>query len=961
MARRLQKGSPNEAMSRHRIDSRSEEPGAAASRPAQEHAVTLPGRTVGTGARRLAGMAAGALILLGLYVTSRHDYLLFHSLAEMFSIIVAAGIFAIAWHTRRALGNNYLLFIGIAYLFVAAIDLLHTLAYTGMGVFTGYGTNLPTQLWVSARYLESTSLLAAPLLVRRKIDARLVFIGFAIISSLLLVSIFDWKTFPVAFVEGTGLTTFKKASEYAISLILLAAACLLYWRRSLFEPTVLRLLLASILVTIVSELTFTLYTDPYGLANVLGHLLKIVSFYLIYKAIIETGLTRPYDLLLGSLARREQALRETADQYAALVGNLAEAVFRIRDGTVVWCNSAVEKVYGYTQEELTGKGASFFYPDNMAPAEFLEEVSRGIRERGLYLNTARVQRKDGSLVDIEYSVSPLPGRNPPEVIAVARDVSERRHSQEAVAQALVESRQRQAEVEALLEGSRAVLENVEFQGAARSIYGFCKNLVGATAGYVALLSPDGAENKVLFLDSGGLPCAVDPLLPMPIRGLRTRAYRAGRAVYENDFAHSEWASFLPEGHANLHSVLFAPMMIEGKAVGLLGLANKPGGFTENDARLSSAFGELAAIALRNAWATELLQDSEERFRSVVETAGDAVISIDADGNTVYWNRAAETIFGYEAGEMIGKPITEIMPERFRSPHMEGMARATTTGETRMVGNTVEMSGLRKDGSEFPLELSLATWKSRGSTFFTAVVRDITERKKVDELKDEFIGLVSHELRSPLTVVIGAVHTALTEMERLSPEDTRQLLEDAAAEADILSHLLGNLLELSRAQANRLVLYVEPLDMRTLIHGMMDKVGPRHPGHGFTASVPRGLPPVYADRLRVERILYNLVENAAKYSPRGEQIRVSVKRDRERLTVGVSDRGIGMSIEQQATLFRPFQRLEDSVRAGVKGIGLGLLVCRRLVEAHGGRIWVESEPGKGSTFYFTLPLKQPVAA
>jgi len=908
----------------------------------------------------LSGIALGCVLLLGLYFASRHNYLLFHTLAEMFSIIVAAGIFAISWHARRALNNNYLLFIGIAYLFVAAIDLLHTLAYTGMGVFTNYGTNLPTQLWVAARYVQSASLLTAPLLIRRRIDARLVFIGFAIVCSLLLVSIFGWKTFPVAFVEDTGLTTFKKASEYAISAILLGAAYLLYRRRSLFEPTVLRLLLASILVTIGSELMFTLYTDPYGLANVLGHLLKIVSFYLVYKAIIETGLTRPYDLLLGNLAQRERALRDTADQYAALMSNLSEAVFRIRDGTIVWCNSAVEKMYGYTPEELIGKESSFFYPATTTPSEFVGEVSRGIRDQGRYLNTARFQRKDGSQVDIEYSVAPLPGRNPPEVIAVARDVTEQRRAQEAVAQALVESQRRQAEVTGLLEGSRAVLENLEFPGAARSIYDFCKKIVGASSGYVALLSPDGTENKLLFLDSGGLPCTVDPSLPMPIRGLRERAYATGRAVYENDLAHSEWASLLPAGHTTLDSVLFAPMTIEGKAVGLIGLANKPGGFTENDARLSSAFGELAAIALRNAWAVESLQESEERFRSVVETAGDAVISIDADGNTVYWNRAAETIFGYEAEEMIGKPITEIMPEHFRSPHEEGLARVATTGETRMVGNTVEMSGLRKDGTEFPLELSLATWKSKGSTFFTAVVRDITERKKIDELKDEFIGLVSHELRSPLTVVIGAVHTALTEMERLSPEDTRQLLEDAAAEADILSHLLGNLLELSRAQANRLVLYVEPLDVRIVVKGVIDKIGPRHPEHGFTANVPAGLPPLYGDRLRIERILYNLLENAAKYSPRGEDVLVSAKRDRERLTIGVTDRGVGISVEHQAALFQPFQRLEDSVRAGVKGIGLGLLVCRRLVEAHGGRIWVESEPGKGSTFYFTLPLKQPGA-
>jgi signal transduction histidine kinase len=119
--------------------------------------------------------------------------------------------------------------------------------------------------------------------------------------------------------------------------------------------------------------------------------------------------------------------------------------------------------------------------------------------------------------------------------------------------------------------------------------------------------------------------------------------------------------------------------------------------------------------------------------------------------------------------------------------------------------------------------------------------------------------------------------------------------------------------------------------------------------------PKRLPPVRADQLRVERILYNLLENAVKYSPPGGEIRVFAKRERERLVIGVSDQGIGISLHDQAKLFGPFQRLEDSRLDGVKGAGLGLLVCRRLVEAHGGQIWVESEPGRGSTFFFTLPL------
>jgi PAS domain S-box-containing protein len=377
-----------------------------------------------------AGIATGALALLGLYFASEENYLLFHTLAEMFSIIVAVGIFGLAWLTRRSLGNNYLLFIGIAYLSVAGFDLLHTLSYTGMGVFTGYGTNLATQLWVSARYIESLSLVVAPLLIGRRLNAHLAFLGYAVVSSLLLTSIFAWEVFPEAYAEGLGLTTFKRGSEYAISAVLLGAAFLLYRRREVFEPTVFRLLLASILVTVSSEMAFTLYTDPFAPANFAGHVLKIISFYLIYRAIIETGLVRPYDLLLGNLQEREQALRQTGERYALLVGNLAEAVLSIREGVVIWCNESVEKVFGYGRDELTGREASFLFPDSPSPPVFIEEVSGNIKEHGVYISTARLRRKDGSWVDVEYSVSQLPETNPPELIAVARDVSERKRAEE---------------------------------------------------------------------------------------------------------------------------------------------------------------------------------------------------------------------------------------------------------------------------------------------------------------------------------------------------------------------------------------------------------------------------------------------------------------------------------------------------------------------------------------------------
>ncbi len=250
------------------------------------------------------------LLLFGLYLTILHSYLLFHCLAEIFSIVVACGIFMLAWNSRRFLDNTYLLFIGIAYLFVGSLDLIHTLSYKGMGVFQGYGTNLPTQLWITARYMESLSFLIAPFFLGRGLKTNFVFLGYSLAISLLLGSIFYWNLFPECFVEGMGLTPFKKISEYIISLFLFASIATLFKKRREFDTIVLRLLIASIILTIVSELAFTLYVHAYGLPNLIGHYLKIISFYLIYKAIIETGLARPYTLLFRNLKQSEEALQK---------------------------------------------------------------------------------------------------------------------------------------------------------------------------------------------------------------------------------------------------------------------------------------------------------------------------------------------------------------------------------------------------------------------------------------------------------------------------------------------------------------------------------------------------------------------------------------------------------------------------------------------------------------------------
>ena len=192
-------------------------------------------------------------------------------------------------------------------------------------------------------------------------------------------------------------------------------------------------------------------------------------------------------------------------------------------------------------------------------------------------------------------------------------VVERKKAQEQISKALKKARQGEVEVSALLLAAKSVLQNRGFNSSARLIFDSCKALIGATSGYVALLSDDGKDNIVLFLESGGLPCTVDPALPMPIRGLRATAYNMGKAVVENNFANSEWTSFLPNGHVTLQNVLFSPLKVDDKTVGIMGLANKEEGFTEHDAELALAFADIASIALINSKMIDMLEESQKNL------------------------------------------------------------------------------------------------------------------------------------------------------------------------------------------------------------------------------------------------------------------------------------------------------------------------------------------------------------
>ena len=255
---------------------------------------------------KLLGAAAFWILLaVGLYFISRANYPLFHSIADTATIFIAAGVFVVVWNRRRILDNHYYLFVGIAFLFFALLDFMHMLGNRGMGVFPAYG-NLGPTFYIASRYVLGVSLLLAPLFIRRKLNTGLMLASYSVLTAFILLSVFTWRVFPVTFVEGVGLTPFKIISDYIICLILAAATFLLLVNRRAFDPVMLRLMVGSLVLSIATGLAFTLYVDPFGITNAVGHFFQIASFFLVYLAVVETALTRPHDILYRNLTQRKE-------------------------------------------------------------------------------------------------------------------------------------------------------------------------------------------------------------------------------------------------------------------------------------------------------------------------------------------------------------------------------------------------------------------------------------------------------------------------------------------------------------------------------------------------------------------------------------------------------------------------------------------------------------------------------
>lgn len=363
-------------------------------------------------------------------------------------------------------------------------------------------------------------------------------------------------------------------------------------------------------------------------------------------------------------------------------------------------------------------------------------------------------------------------------------------------------------------------------------------------------------------------------------------------------------------------------------------------------------------------AEQALRESEERFRSVSDTAADAILTADTSGKIVYFNRGAERIFGFAAAEVLGKPLTVLMPERFRRAHEAGLRRYLSTGEAHVIGKTVELAGQRKDGTEFPLEISLSDWKTREAIFFTGILSDITQRKQYErEILDRSAQLevankeleafsysVSHDLRAPLRGIDGFSQILQEDYSGKLDAAGLDALKRVRAAAQHMAQLIDDMLNLSRV--TRTEMHRASVNLSALAQSIADGLHRHEPGRAVDFVIGPGIEADGDPRL-LRVVLDNLLGNAWKFTSRHDRARIEFGQMQcdGRRAFFVRDDGAGFDQAYADRLFGAFQRLHGATE--FPGTGVGLATVQRIVHRHGGSVWAEGAIERGATFYFAL--------
>lgn len=464
----------------------------------------------------------------------------------------------------------------------------------------------------------------------------------------------------------------------------------------------------------------------------------------------------------------------------------------------------------------------------------------------------------------------------------------------------------------------------------------------------SILAKHGLPGHALFLENRAVP----GLIEVAEEGARDALQREiwlspeeqNRIIYRYPLDETHWDVIAVQSRAAATSPGWRLWQQTGWALGVLGII---GIATLIVIRRSQLSVESSALSL---------EKQQRCLRAIVETVAEAIITIDQRGVIQTFNPAALRTFGYRASEVIGQNVRMLMPEPYHSEHDGYLAHYLSTGERRIIGKGLEVTGRRKDGSSFPMELAVNDSLVGGQHLFTAAIRDITERKQIDQMKNEFISIVSHELRTPLTSIRGSLGLIAGGAIGEIPPQAKQLIDIASNNSERLVRLINDILDIEKIESGKMQFEMKPQRLLPLVEQAIESSHGLAVQHGVGIELESDPADLSAklDAERITQVLLNLLSNAVKFSPHEAKVRVSINRTENGVRVAVSDSGRGIPEEFRGRVFEKFAQADASDGRQKGGSGLGLSICKAIIQEHGGEIGFDSQPGEGSTFYIELP-------
>lgn len=876
------------------------------------------GRTSG---RRYVWLVVLLAVCSALSLTGHYNNLLFRSLAELFSVFIAGVIFMISWHSRRYSVNDYFLFIGIAFLYIGFIDLLHTLAYRGMGVFKGDGADLSAQLWMAARYMQGLSFLAAPFFIERRLDPRWAFAVYSAVTAVLLLSIFSWGLFPSCYVEGFGLTPFKVLSEYIVSFLLLASIPLLLKKGGKLDRHVPRLMIAAILATVAAEMAFTLYADVYGILNMIGHFFRILAFFLIYQAIIVTGLFKPYAALFRDL-------KESEEKYRTILENIEDGYHEVDlAGNFTFFNESFRRILGYAGDDLMGMNYRRYAADE-ASADRVLKAYNGVYRTGEPLQRFEwdIVRKGGARRSVEVSVSLVrdaEGRRRG-FRGIVRDTTARKQKEDALQEALEKSR----ELEFIVNHSPAVVWlwraaegwPVEYVSDSLALFGYRPDdfTSGRTA-YASIVHPDD--------------------LPRVAAEVETYT-REGRSEFTQEYR------------------------ILTKSGEIRFIDDRTWVRRGTDGSITHYQGILLDITER--------KRAEELYRAIAEQSF-AGVYLSQEGTFVYVNPRFAVMSGYSPDDMAGmKSLSIVHPED--RDNVSRYALEMLRGERR---TPYEFRGVTKNGETRWIMETVSPTKYEGKPSVLGTTTDVTEIKKAEKdlrqayqelrkTKDQLIQTgrlaalgqiaagAAHEIFNPLNIMMMRVQW-LESKEPLA-EAVKTALDSFKIQINRIVRIVDGLKDFSRPSPEG----KEAVQINGFVERMLTACSHRFDAEEVDVKkeFQAELPPVYIDVQRMEKAFLHIVNNALDAMRKSGRKVLGIKTvlltgdaKGTRVGIAVSDTGVGIKEEDLNRVFDPFY----TTKGPDKGIGLGLWVAYGAITDHGGTIRAENNPTGGASFFIELPI------